>query len=46
MSGKIECGLVGHPKAGLLCWKAWEIGHSAGFDEVSHYYRDLAELLK
>lgn len=38
-------GTAGHPKADLLWGKAWEMGHSAGLDEVMIYYEDLAELV-
>ena len=40
-----EHGVVGHPKADFLYSKAWEMGHSAGYNEVANYYSDFAELL-
>lgn len=41
-----ECGMTGHPKADLLFDKAWDLGHSSGFNEVAIYYTDLVELVK
>jgi predicted aminopeptidase len=40
-----EYGLTEHPKRELLWDKAWDRGHSAGYDEVELVYGDLAELL-
>jgi hypothetical protein len=41
-----ENGMRGHPKEFLLFSKAWERGHSAGFEEVAIVYMDLVELAK
>lgn len=41
-----EHGLAGHPKADLLWSKAWDHGHSSGYDEIISVYEDLAELLQ
>lgn len=38
--------MTGHPKAGLLYWKAYERGHSGGMEEVANAYSDLVELVK
>lgn len=38
--------MKGHPKAGLLYWKAYERGHSGGMSEVANEYSDLVELVK
>lgn len=38
--------MSGHPKAGLLYWKAYERGHSGGMEEVANVYSDLVELVK
>lgn len=40
-----ETRMVGHPKAGLLFSKAWEMGHSSGLMEVYNFYTDLIELV-
>lgn len=40
-----EFGLSNHPKNALLWSKAWDLGHSAGLDEVEIYYRNLVELI-
>jgi hypothetical protein len=42
---EVEFGVKGHPKADLLWSKAWDMGHSAGLDEIALYYEDLAELV-
>lgn len=41
-----EHGLAGHPKADILWSKAWDHGHSSGYDEIISVYEDLAELLQ
>jgi hypothetical protein len=41
-----EHGMKGHPKAGLLFYKAWDKGHSSGHYEVALAYADLLELVK
>ena len=38
-------GMKGHPKAGLLYWKAYDRGHSAGLHEIANVYADLVELV-
>lgn len=38
--------MTGHPKAGLLYWKAYDRGHSGGMAEVANVYSDLVELVK
>ncbi len=38
--------MSGHPKSGLLYWKAYERGHSGGMEEVANVYSDLVELVK
>lgn len=38
--------MTGHPKAGLLYWKAYDRGHSGGLQEVANAYSDLVELVK
>lgn len=40
-----QYGMVGHPKADMLYSKAYELGHSAGFSDVHHYYSDLVDLV-
>ena len=40
-----EYNMVGHPKADLLFEKAWDMGHSSGYNEVAQYYNDLHELV-
>lgn len=40
-----ELGITGHPKAETLFQKAWEQGHSAGYEEVFNYASDLVDLL-
>lgn len=40
-----QYGMKGHPKAGALFNKAWERGHSSGYQEVANYYDDLYELI-
>lgn len=41
-----ECDVEDNPKADL-CWaKAYEHGHSAGYDEVANCFYDLVELIK
>jgi hypothetical protein len=39
-----EVGLTNHPKADKIYSKAWEKGHSAGYNEVFLELQDLAEL--
>jgi hypothetical protein len=41
-----EEGLLDHPKRSALFSKAWEAGHSSGYNEVWLNYTDMAELLK
>jgi len=41
-----EFSMVGHPKAELLWEKAWEEGHSSGYDEVVNCYEELLDLVK
>jgi hypothetical protein len=41
-----ENGLTNHPKAKLLCTKAWDQGHGSGLVEVLDIFEDLAELLQ
>lgn len=41
-----ELGLTENPKADLLYSKAWEYGHSAGFEEVFYYASELADLIR
>lgn len=41
-----ETGLTGHPKAGKIFAKAWEDGHSYGFQEVFIHLQNLAELFE
>jgi hypothetical protein len=40
-----EAGLAGHPKAEKVFAKAWERGHSSGYEEVFNVLEDLAELV-
>ena len=40
-----ELDLTDHPKAAVLMEKAWEHGHSSGFEEVANWAYDLAELM-
>ena len=40
-----ENGLASNPKVELLFSKAWEHGHSAGYQEVAYWFNDLAELV-
>lgn len=40
-----ELGIAKHPKAEILYQKAWEQGHSAGYEEVFNYANDLVDLL-
>lgn len=42
----VELDIVGHPKADKLYSKAWEHGHSAGYQEVMNYGYDLVDLIK
>lgn len=41
----LAAGLLGHPKADAVYAKAWEHGHSAGFEEVFNWIIDLADLV-
>lgn len=41
-----KLGLTEHPKAGKLCWIAYDMGHSAGYGEVFSYMVQMAELLQ
>lgn len=41
-----ELEISDNPKAEVLFSKAWEYGHSAGFEEVYNYACDLVELIK
>jgi hypothetical protein len=41
-----ENDLQDNPKKDLLWAKAWELGHSSGYDEVITIYEDLMELIK
>jgi hypothetical protein len=43
---EVTYDMVGHVKADLLYGKAYEMGHSAGFQEVASYYSDLVELVQ
>ena len=38
--------LTGNPKASRLFWKAYELGHSAGLEEVAQVACDLADLVR
>lgn len=40
-----ELEISDNPKAEILFSKAWEYGHSAGFEEVYNYACDLVELI-
>lgn len=40
-----ELEIAGHPKAEILYQKAWEQGHSAGYEEVFNCANDLVDLL-
>jgi len=35
-----------HPKLDKCYKLAWEYGHSAGFQEVEHYFADFVELIR
>jgi len=39
-------GLTGHPKADKIYDKAWEDGHSCGYEEVLIHLEELADLVK
>jgi hypothetical protein len=39
-------GVVDNPKLDLLYDKAWDLGHSIGFNEVEIHFADLADLIK
>lgn len=41
-----EFGVENNPKKDLLFEKAWELGHSGGYDEVYNYFGDLVDLIK
>ena len=41
-----EVGLANHPKSDKIYAKAWENGHSAGYNEVLNHLKDLAELFE
>jgi hypothetical protein len=41
-----EFGMTDHPKFGILREKAYERGHSAGYNEVRLAFIDLLELVK
>lgn len=40
-----DVGLAGHPKAQKIFNRAWERGHSSGYEEVYNILEDLAELV-
>jgi hypothetical protein len=42
----IELGIVGHPKAELLFFKVWEMGHANGFSDVYYYAGEFVEFLR
>lgn len=42
---EVAFGMMGHAKADLLYSKAWQMGHSAGLNEVASYYSDLVDLV-
>jgi|WetSurMetagenome_2_1015567.scaffolds.fasta_scaffold04369_7 hypothetical protein len=39
-------GVENNPKKDLLFSKAWEFGHSSGYNEVAIYFGDLVELIR
>jgi flagellar biosynthesis/type III secretory pathway protein FliH len=39
-----EYHMTNHPKANKIFDKAWELGHSKGYEEVEYYFQDLTEL--
>ena len=41
-----ELGITNHPKAELLISKAWELGHSSGYNEVVNWAWDLVDLIR
>ena len=41
-----QYGVVGHPKLGLLYQKAWDLGHSSGYDEVAIHFGELVDLIR
>ena len=41
-----DCGTTGHPKADMLFNKAYDRGHSGGFEEVTNAYYDMVDLIK
>ena len=43
---EIENGMEKNPKKDLLWAKAWECGHSSGYEDVINIYEDLIELVK
>lgn len=42
---RTEDGLYADPVAQWVKHKAWELGHSSGYDEVSGYFNDLVEVV-
>jgi len=41
-----EYRMTNHPKANKIFDKAWELGHSKGYEEVEYYFCDFVELFK
>lgn len=41
-----ENGMENNPKKDILWAKAWEHGHSSGYEDVINIYEDLIELVK
>ena len=41
----VENGVVDNPKLDLLFDKAWDMGHSSGYDEVAGMFADLSDLI-
>ena len=40
-----EYGVTNNPKNDLLFSKAYELGHSAGYQEIENYFSDLVDLI-
>lgn len=41
-----EYGMSNHPKANKIFDKAWELGHSKGYDHVEYYFQDFVDLFQ
>lgn len=41
-----EYGLTNHPKADMVWGKAWEHGHSGGYNDVATWYSEFAEVVQ